>query len=337
MESRLRPVCVGSLINLNMSQKLKNRMRGSRIAPNGNVEVYFNKDWPGPVHQKTEEEKASILNVLLIQTNILRHQDRQLLEEVVKQFYRKTVAMDVKVVEQGKNVDNFYIVNRGLFHETEGAGHDGLEVVKFYNDEGSFMEKALLYTVTAPTTIVSRNTDGSLWVLNRETYKMAVAYYRHMRHRTTVRLMNQVPVLRLVELERKNRISEALESRYYDAKSVIYSEKDVLDGLYIVITGSVMLYHVSDAGERHPIEGADELIHGHYFGQTAFTWKMGKRRSESAMALEPTTLAFLSVAVFHSQVGDFVTALRRGRLTRVERLRSMIEKPRLLPAGEIVD
>ncbi|MGB8339811.1 MAG: Crp/Fnr family transcriptional regulator [Burkholderiales bacterium] len=119
-------------------------------------------------------------------------------------------------------------------------------------------------------------------------------------------------------------IAETGDIRHFPAKAIFINEGDHSDSLYIILSGKVKVYSVSESGKEliFNVHGA-----GDYIGEMSLD---GEPRSASAMTLEPTTCSVVNgkqLREFISLHPDFAIHLiykliRRSRVVS-ENLKSL--------------
>jgi cAMP-dependent protein kinase regulator len=68
-----------------------------------------------------------------------------------------------------------------------------------YKDSGFFGELALMYNQPRAATVVAE-TDGSLWTMDRDTFKRLVAHSAHKKRSMHEDLLTRVPMLSALEV-----------------------------------------------------------------------------------------------------------------------------------------
>jgi CRP/FNR family transcriptional regulator, cyclic AMP receptor protein len=117
-------------------------------------------------------------------------------------------------------------------------------------------------------------------------------------------------------------IAERGNVRRYPAHTVIISEGDAADTLYVILSGRVKVYASNDSGKDVILSvlGAGDLL-----GEMAID---GGSRSASAVTLEPTTCALVSGAELRTFIvahPDFAHHLILKLITRVRSLTGQVK------------
>lgn len=116
----------------------------------------------------------------------------------------------------------------------------------------------------------------------------------------------------------------------YSKSSVLISEGDDSDSLYILLEGRVKIFAGDESGKEVVIniQGPGEI-----FGEVAM---IGKRpRSASVMAIEPVEVAFLSRVKFESCLLDHPELAVKFLGLLVERVRSLTEMTKNLALNDV--
>ena len=121
------------------------------------------------VHPKSPEARRRLLGA--VSNNILfSHLDESQMDEVVDAFFGVEKGAGDKVIVQGEEGDNFYIVDSGeldIFVQKGDAAPMKVFTAKAGN---SFGELALMYNCPRAATVVS-NGSSELWGLDRVTFQ----------------------------------------------------------------------------------------------------------------------------------------------------------------------
>jgi len=187
--------------------------------------------------------------------------DRKHKLEVIKYMYRMEVNPDVSPVKQGDPGLNFYVIESGLF-----------KVYKLYEEENepvfltnlgpgtSFGELALMYDAPRAATVTAAE-ESVVWVLDRNTFRHIQQDIGRAQVDQYVAFTEKVELLDPLSTDERHHIAEAFEEIFMDSGTVIMTEGDEGDAMYIVKEGKV---DVTKGGEV-----VNSLAPGDYFGERA--------------------------------------------------------------------
>ena len=101
--------------------------------------------------------------------------DDSQLKQVIDAMFKHKVEAGEFLIQEGDDGDNFYVINEGEFNALKHDYYSGDSIV-VYEWKNTFMgleESALLYRMLRPAS-VQAVTDGSVWAIERETFKKIV-------------------------------------------------------------------------------------------------------------------------------------------------------------------
>ena len=132
-----------------------------------------------------------------------------------------------------------------------------------YDNRGWFGELALMYNCPRAATVVAR-TDGILWRLDRETFRHLVIQSTADKRKRLEEALEGVPLLANLSKQERAQVADAMETKHFDANSLILRQGEIGETVYFVIKGQCI------ATQHHPTRGDVEVgrIHtGGYFGE----------------------------------------------------------------------
>jgi len=263
-------------------------------------------DQPPVVHPKSEAQRASLEQA--VQPILLfRSLDGDQINQVIDAMFEKRVQAGDYVIKQGDDGDNFYVIESGkykVFVKTDADPQP--KHVLSYDGSGSFGELALMYNLPRAAT-VQAETNGSLWAMDRQTFRRIVLKNAYKKRQMYENLLNSVPMLNTLENYERMNLADALIPRNFAANSIIIKQGDAADGMYFMEDGEVRVVLIDPNGVEKEINRAGK---GGYFGELALLTK--KPRAATVVAVGPVKTAFLDVEAFERLLGPCMELMKRN-------------------------
>lgn len=181
---------------------------------------------------------------------------------IVDAMFERHVEAGEIIIRQGEDGDNFYVIENGNF----SAVKDGLLKWK-YEGKGSFGELALMYDCARAATIKA-DTDGTLWGLDRQTFRALVVSSTVERRKRHEIFLRSVKLFKDLSPEQLAAIADCLEMETYESTDSIIRQGEELNAgskFYILETGRVNCYR----SERGKKKLTRTLEAGDVFGEVA--------------------------------------------------------------------
>jgi len=253
------------------------------------------------VHPKTDEQRRrlndAVKNILLF-----RSLEEPQFQEVIDAMFERKVQPGDHVIDQDDDGDNFYVIENGVYDILVHGKKVGA-----YNNQGSFGELALMYNMPRAATIIA-TTDGSLWAMDRATFRRIVLKNAFNKRKMYEALLESVPMLKSLEPYERMNVADALVSKQFSDGTQIIKQGDSASCMYFVEDGEVKI-----SMRPTPQEPEKELTRcnkGGYFGELALVTH--KPRAASAYAVGTVRLAVLDVAAFERVLGPCMEIMKRG-------------------------
>lgn len=262
------------------------------------------KDYKRVVHAKSDEQKARLRHAM---KNILLFKgcEPEQIREILDAMLERRVDKDEKVIRQGADGDNFYVIESGTYDVFVKVGETETKKVHTFVDSGSFGELALMYNCPRNATIVAQSA-GILWALDQAVFRRIVVGAAARKRRSYEALLEGVPMLsELREYERAN-LADALESSTYEDEECVIRQGDEADCMYFVEDGFIRIVLEKD-DERKEVS---MLKTGDYFGEMALV--MNQPRSASVYAKGRAKCARLEVGAFERLLGPCMEIMKRN-------------------------
>ncbi|XP_019360418.1 PREDICTED: cAMP-dependent protein kinase type II-alpha regulatory subunit [Gavialis gangeticus] len=265
---------------------------------------------PRVVHPKTDEQRCRLQEAckdILLFKNL----DQEQLSQVLDAMFERKVKPQEHVIDQGDDGDNFYVIERGLYDIFVTRDNQS-RCVGRYDNHGSFGELALMYNTPRAATIVA-TTEGSLWGLDRVTFRRIILKNNAKKRKTYELFIESVPLLKSLEVSERMKIADVIGEKIYQDGERIISQGDKADSFYIVESGEVKILIKSktmtskDANQEVEIARCHK---GQYFGELALV--TNKPRAASAYAVGEVKCLVMDVQAFERLLGPCMDIMKRN-------------------------
>ena len=161
--------------------------RGSRSAePTGDGHALHTLGL-GHFKPKEADVAARIVSAIRATTFLFTDMDTDQLSEVANAMAETHVAPGEVVIQQGDAGEYFYVIESGEF-----VAEKDRHIVYAYHGHGSFGELALLHDAPRAATVRALS-PGTLWRLDRRTFRRIIVISNAMRRSRNVELLGQIP------------------------------------------------------------------------------------------------------------------------------------------------
>lgn len=268
-------------------------------------------DEPAVVYPKSDAERAYLLKTVA-HIFIFRSLEQKQFERVLDAMFAREVVEGDKIIEQGDDGDNFYIIESGKYDI-----YVNKQKVGQYENQGSFGELALMYNMPRAATIVA-TTNGKLWALDRLTFKRIVLKTAFEKRKMYEQLLENMPMFKSLNAYERMSVADALFSRSFKDSEPIIKQGDEAQCMYFVESGRVRIVREQD-GQTKEIKVCGP---GDYFGELALLTK--KPRAATAYAAgDDTKCAILDVDAFERLLGPCVKIMQKNIPDYEETLRKL--------------
>ncbi|XP_078595681.1 cAMP-dependent protein kinase type II regulatory subunit-like isoform X1 [Branchiostoma floridae x Branchiostoma japonicum] len=258
------------------------------------------------VHPKSDGQRTRLAqavgNILLFKSL-----DPEQMQEVLDAMFERKVTPDEHVIDQGDDGDNFYVIDSGtynIFVKIDGTDKH----VGSYDNTGSFGELALMYNTPRAATIVATS-DGSLWALDRQTFRRILLKNAYKKRKMFENLLDNVPMLKTLEQYERMKVADALMTQIFEDGEVIIRQGDSADCMYFVEDGVVRIAMKNKDDPDKELE-VTRCKQGDYFGELALV--TNNPRAASAYAVGKTKVARLDVHAFERLLGPCKELMKRN-------------------------
>lgn len=264
------------------------------------------------VHSKTDEQRSRLAKAIK-SIFIFRSVDPIDMSNILDAMFEVKVKAGDVVIRQGDDGDNFYVVENGKFqiYVAQADPATGQELNKQirgeYENNGSFGELALMYNQPRAATVVAL-TDGSLWAMDRNTFRRIVLKRAFKKRKEYEALFEKVSVLQCLNGYERMNLCDALESKRFLNGQMIIVQGDQANGMYFIESGNVKIVKQREDGR---VDEVAILGKGDYFGELALI--NHKPRAASVYATgDDVKLAFLDVKAFERLLGSCIERMEKN-------------------------
>lgn len=265
------------------------------------------------VHPKSDEQRSRLQS--RVQTCLLfKALDDSQLGDVIDAMFEQKVEAGQFIIRQKQDGDFFYVVETGVYSALIETPDDDLKTVFTYENEGNFGELALLYNMPRAAS-VRAETDGSLWALDRQTFRKIVLKSAFQKRKMYESFLENVSLLECLEKYERENIADALVSQAYSPGDIVVKQGDRGDGMYFVETGRLAVLKLMDGEEKE----VNELHPGKYFGELALV--NHAPRQATVVARDDVRVAFLDAVAFERLLGPCMGIMKRNEHQLKEMMR----------------
>jgi cAMP-dependent protein kinase regulator len=248
---------------------------------------------------------------------------KEALRDLIAAFEMITVPVGHRVIEEGEEGAEAYIVARGeLEVSRRGSGDDQSPPIVLARlvSGALFGEMALLsrapraasVVATRPSILLVAKRDA-LEVVAEKRPEVAVELAAHCRRRMVTNLARTSPVLMAVPPEERAALVERFETRIFEKGVKLVNEGEESTGLHLIASGEVAVV-AHEAGESVVLA---TLKAGETIGEVALMLR--RKANADVIAVHPTVTLFLPHEQFLALVQDhpaivhglYMTAVRR--------------------------
>lgn len=150
------------------------------------------------VHSKTDEQRLRLAKAIK-SIFIFRSVDQLDMTNILDAMFEVKVSAGDVVIRQGDDGDNFYVVERGKFQIYVTRDDGSRDIRGEYENSGSFGELALMYNQPRAATVLAL-TEGSLWAMDRITFRRIVLKSAFKKRKEYEALFEKVSVLQCLNV-----------------------------------------------------------------------------------------------------------------------------------------
>jgi CRP-like cAMP-binding protein len=247
---------------------------------------------------------------------------REALRELLGAFEMTTVPTGSRVIEEGEEGAEAYIVARGeleVWRAGDGDGRPPLVLARLVSG-ALFGEMALLARAPRAASVVATR-PSILLVAKRDALEavaetrpeVAVELAAHCRRRMVANLGRTSPMLTAVPAEERGTLVERFETRIFEKGEKLVSDGAEAQGLHLVASGEVAVV-AHEGGEQVVLTS---LRAGETVGEVALILR--RKANADVIAVHPTVTLFLPRDDFLALVQDHPAILHGLYMTAVRR------------------
>lgn len=219
---------------------------------------------------------------------------------IVKYMYKEPVKKDAKLIIQGQEGNKFYVVEDGGFDV-----HVDKNKVASYERGDVTGELSLMYNAPRSASVTA-TTDGSVWVMERQTYRKALMDHNKALTTKNIEFLQKVPLLQPLLSHELALVDQALQSREYVKGYVIVKQGDMGNNFYIVQKGTC-----TGTIEKDGVVGEEfTLTPGQFFGERALL--TDEARAATIVAGEDVVCLWLPRKEFTQLLGPLDDIMNRN-------------------------
>jgi len=179
----------------------------------------------------------------------------------------------------------------------------GEDPVHRYMGGGSFGELALMYAVPRASTVRCA-VAGSLWSLDRKTFRHAIMSHNKLEVDQTARFLKAVEVLSPLTDEQRAKLAAALEELHFEDGATLWDVGERADWLCLIREGTV----VSTSSYREPLS----FKVGSFFGTQALKGDPNTKRIAKVVASGSVKAFKLTRQAVNELFGDLSTLIKKN-------------------------
>lgn len=267
-------------------------------------------NWSPPDHAKTAEQMAR-LQTAVSGNFLFSHLSEEQMSQVLGALVEKPIPIqDMRVISQGDEGDNFYVVEKGDFDvyvNPAGViqpGPEGMgKKVATIGRGGSFGELALMYNAPRAATVISTAPSSVLWALDRITFRRILMENTSQRRKMFEAFLGEVKLFASMSPYERSKVADALDTITYPADSTIINEGDPGDAFFLLESGEAAVYKRGESGPVHRYQKGD------YFGELALL--NDAPRAASVVSTSKVKVASLKKDAFARLLGPLEGIMRR--------------------------
>jgi len=300
----VKPVLEDSPETKTSARKKSMQAGKRRVGVSAEATKESEEEYVKTIIDKSPEIKARIVDATMTNALFAGLAMEQMID-VVDAMFEVPCTPGKDVITQGDVGDNFYVADSGEYEVY--LKQTGEKPVHTYKAGGCFGDLALMYNCPRAAT-VRCSVAGSLWGLDRVTFRAIVMVANKKTMATTSQFLKSVSILSPLTDEQRETLSTALTETTYEDGDYVVSMGEPADALYLIKSGEVVVHKKAKGGST----GGDddkELIRmkrGEFFGESALQSDstVGQTRVANVVAVGKVTVLQLTRDSFTFLLGD---------------------------------
>lgn len=275
------------------------------------AEVYgeFNKkgSFKPPVNPKSQDQLDRILAKLSVSIlfSSLDSKEKKVLADAMRVV---EVPANSRVIEQGKEGDELYVVDSGkldCFKKFPGDANE--RHLLTYGPGDAFGELALMYNAPRAASIVSKE-RCVLFALDRETFNHIVKDAVIKKRQSYNEFLSKIKLLDSLTEQEKDKVCDCLQPAFFRAGDYVIKQGDKGDKFYLIQEGKCI------ATQRDKETQSDKTVYTYnpndYFGELALLKE--EPRAANIVAVTDLKLVWIDRAAFKRLLGPLEEILKRN-------------------------
>lgn len=226
------------------------------------------KNWQKPFHEKPPEVREKIKSIIAnnekLQT-LFGHLTDVAVYEVIDAMASMSVEVGTDVITQGKDGDNFYIVEEGHLDVYVKRGDSDPFKVLELGSGGMFGELALLYNAPRAATVTA-TTAAKLWYLDAASFQIMLSTAESAKIFEHETFLSEIDIFKGLTKYEIEELSDKLQAEEFDDGDVIVKQGDEGDKFYLIQDGEAKVFMAGPSGET---EIGYYQNPGEFFGEIA--------------------------------------------------------------------
>ncbi|XP_068616853.1 cGMP-dependent protein kinase 1 [Brachionichthys hirsutus] len=206
-------------------------------------------------------ESQRLIQAAFLKNDLLKNLEKGEIRAIAACMYPTSIAQGSFVIQEGTSGTRAYVLEEGRLDVTK----DGLKLCTV-EPEDVFGELALLYDCTHGHS-VSAQTDSTLWVVDRRTYRAVLTQAALSSRSHSAELLNSVPFLQSFPEDVIVKIADLMEEVHYNEGDCIVQQGAAGDTFYIIAKGQVSVTERKGGQEVQIV--VSKLSENQWFGEKA--------------------------------------------------------------------
>ena len=162
---------------------------------------------------------------------------------IMQLYFQVNISAGTNVCTQGEAGKNYFIVESGAFDVIVSDAHGVANKVATKTVGTSFGELALMSDAPRNATCQASQ-DSIVWVLSHDDFRHCVDREGAERTAQYLMLMQEIKLLQPLEADERKALAGALEEVEYEPDTVIFTEGEIGDAMFLVVHGEVRIHKI---------------------------------------------------------------------------------------------
>ncbi|KGG50450.1 regulatory subunit of cAMP-dependent protein kinase [Mitosporidium daphniae] len=268
--------------------------------PDGVNANYALEEEPPKQHYPKSESSCKLIKEAISSNILFKELDKNQLTDIISCMFERPTKADDVIIRQGDSGDFFYVIEDGVFDIVVNG-----EKYETISTGASFGELALLYNSPRAATVICSSESGSLWAIDRLTFRKIVINHNYNRRKRYESFLKNIPLFSTLSQLELSKLSDCIKEISYEKDQVVIREGDIGDSFYIVSQGNANVC----------INGKQEksLVIGDYFGEMSLITKQPRAATVIAQS-NPLSVLRIEVDAFNRLLGPLLVLMKRNMM-----------------------